>query len=71
VTSRIARAIIAFGSALGLKVIAEGVESHDQFDILRGCGCDELQGYLFSRPIPAEDARKLVTERRHLPLART
>ena len=70
-SASIARAIIAFGSALGLKVIAEGVESHDQYDILRGCGCDELQGYLFSRPIPAEDARKLATERRHLPLVRT
>jgi diguanylate cyclase (GGDEF)-like protein len=69
-SASIARAIIAFGSALGLKVIAEGVESHDQYDILRGCGCDELQGYLFSRPIPAEDARKLATERRHLPLVR-
>ena len=69
-SAAIARAIIAFGSALGLKVIAEGVESHDQYDILRGCGCDELQGYLFSRPVPAEDAKKLATERRHLPLVR-
>jgi EAL domain-containing protein (putative c-di-GMP-specific phosphodiesterase class I) len=69
-SASIARAIIAFGSALGLKVIAEGVESHDQYDILRGCGCDELQGYLFSRPVPAEDAKKLATERRHLPLVR-
>jgi EAL domain-containing protein (putative c-di-GMP-specific phosphodiesterase class I) len=69
-SAAIARAIIAFGSALGLKVIAEGVESHDQYDILRSSGCDELQGYLFSRPVPAEDARKLATERRHLPLVR-
>jgi diguanylate cyclase (GGDEF)-like protein len=69
-SAAIARAIIAFGSALGLKVIAEGVESHDQYNILRGCGCDELQGYLFSRPIPAEEAKKLATERRHLPLIR-
>ncbi len=69
-SAAIARAIIAFGSALGLKVIAEGVESHDQYDILRSSGCDELQGYLFSRPVPAEDAKKLATERRHLPLVR-
>ena len=69
-SAAIARAIIAFGSALGLKIIAEGVESHAQYDILRGCGCDELQGYLFSRPVPADDARKLATERRHLPLVR-
>jgi len=70
-SAAIARALIAFGSALGLKIIAEGVESHDQYDILRGCGCDELQGYLFSRPVPAEDARKLATERRHLPMVRS
>jgi diguanylate cyclase (GGDEF)-like protein len=69
-SAAIARAIIAFGSALGLKVVAEGVESHDQYEILRACGCDELQGYLFSRPIPAEDAKRLATERRHLPIAR-
>jgi diguanylate cyclase (GGDEF)-like protein len=68
-SAAIARAIIAFGSALGLKIIAEGVESPEQYEILRGCGCHELQGYLFSRPIPAEEAHKLVLGSRQMTLA--
>ena len=68
-SAAIARAIIAFGSALGLKIVAEGVESPEQYEILRGCGCHELQGYLFSRPIPAEEAFKLVVESRQMTLS--
>ncbi len=68
-SAAIARAIIAFGSALGLKIVAEGVESPEQYEILRGCGCHELQGYLFSRPIPAEEAYKLVLGSRQMTLS--
>ncbi len=50
----IAKAIISMGKALGLTVVAEGVETAEQDAFLRGHECDELQGYLFSRPIPAE-----------------
>jgi diguanylate cyclase (GGDEF)-like protein len=50
----IAKAIISMGKALGLTVVAEGVETVEQDAFLRGHECDELQGYLFSRPIPAE-----------------
>jgi EAL domain-containing protein (putative c-di-GMP-specific phosphodiesterase class I) len=39
--------------SLGLKVVAEGVENQQQLDFLRGNGCDEVQGYLISRPIEA------------------
>jgi EAL domain-containing protein (putative c-di-GMP-specific phosphodiesterase class I) len=51
----IATAIIAMGRALGLTVVAEGVETEEQDDFLRNQYCDELQGYFFSRPVsPAE-----------------
>ncbi len=47
----IARAIVEMAHALGLRVVAEGVETREQLDFLRGCGCDELQGYLVRRPL--------------------
>jgi len=50
----ILRAIVALGQSLGLKVIAEGVETPYQYDYLRSIGCDEFQGYFFSRPVTAE-----------------
>jgi diguanylate cyclase (GGDEF)-like protein len=50
----ITTAMIAMGHALGLKVVAEGVETDAQSLLLRRQGCDEMQGYLFSRPVPAD-----------------
>ncbi|MCX8520824.1 MAG: EAL domain-containing protein [Rhodoferax sp.] len=49
----ICTAVIAMGKALGLKVIAEGVENHKQLDMLRQLGCDVGQGFLFARPLTA------------------
>jgi EAL domain-containing protein (putative c-di-GMP-specific phosphodiesterase class I) len=52
--SAIAQAVIALGHGLGLKVVAEGVETQEQLDFLRAQGCDQMQGYLLSRPVDAD-----------------
>ena len=57
----IATAIISMGKALGLTVVAEGVETREQDAFLRRHDCDELQGYLFSRPVPADEIPPLLT----------
>jgi diguanylate cyclase (GGDEF)-like protein len=50
----IVQAVVSIANALGMTVIAEGVETDDQRQILAGLGCDEAQGYFFSRPVPIE-----------------
>jgi EAL domain-containing protein (putative c-di-GMP-specific phosphodiesterase class I) len=54
----IIRAIIAMGQTLKLKVIAEGVENHQQLVLLQSMGCDSYQGFYFSKPLPAADFYK-------------
>ncbi|MDD2929771.1 MAG: EAL domain-containing protein [Sideroxydans sp.] len=51
----IVKAVVQLGHNLQLTVIAEGVENNEQFALLKSYGCDEVQGYLFSRPIPAAE----------------
>jgi diguanylate cyclase (GGDEF)-like protein len=53
--------IISLGHALGLTVTAEGVEQKDQVEFLRKLGCDELQGYYFSAPLPADEIDKMLS----------
>jgi len=57
----IIKAIIALGHSLDLKVVAEGVESVTQLEILRRFHCDEFQGFLFSRAVPATEFEQLLT----------
>lgn len=56
----IASAIIALAHNLGLKVVAEGIESRGQLEFLKVKLCDEFQGYLFSRPLPKEEFKRLL-----------
>jgi diguanylate cyclase (GGDEF)-like protein len=56
-------AVVRLGHALGLKIVAEGVETQGQCDILIGLGCDELQGFLFARPMPAAMLSRWATSR--------
>ena len=51
----IVNTIIAMAHNLKIEVVAEGVETEAQIAFLRTCGCDCMQGYLFSRPLPAEE----------------
>ncbi|MEI7457628.1 MAG: EAL domain-containing protein, partial [Nitrosomonadales bacterium] len=56
----IARTVVVLAESLGLSVIAEGVETEAQRDLLTGLGCHAYQGYLFSRPIPTQEFEALV-----------
>jgi diguanylate cyclase (GGDEF)-like protein/PAS domain S-box-containing protein len=54
------RAIVGLGRSLGLSVIAEGVETQEQLQLLRDLACESYQGFLFSRPVPAEEVERLL-----------
>jgi diguanylate cyclase (GGDEF)-like protein len=65
-SAAIAKAIIAMAHNLNLRAIAEGVETEGQLFYLRNHGCDEIQGYYFSRPVPADELEKLLKDGKHL-----
>lgn len=58
----ISTAVIALGHSLGLQVLAEGVETEEQLQFLRERGCDVFQGYLCSRPVPAEQLAQVLQQ---------
>jgi EAL domain-containing protein (putative c-di-GMP-specific phosphodiesterase class I) len=66
----ITSAIVAMAHRLGLKVVAEGVETPEELAFLRKEGCDEMQGYLFSKPVPAETIERYLREGRRLEMGR-
>ncbi|MCS6767059.1 MAG: bifunctional diguanylate cyclase/phosphodiesterase [Candidatus Protistobacter heckmanni] len=60
-SERIVAAIIGMARSLNLLVVAEGVETEEQLAVLKNQGCDAVQGYFYSRPLPAEDFMKYLT----------
>jgi len=62
----IVSAIVAMAHALKLKVVAEGVETKEHLEFLKSLGCDQIQGYYFSRPVPASDMREMLRSDRRL-----
>ncbi|MCZ0950456.1 EAL domain-containing protein [Pseudomonas syringae pv. tomato] len=62
----ITRAVIVLAHELGLKVIAEGVETVDQLELLVAYGCDQMQGYLFSKPVISDECAAMIKSSRSL-----
>jgi EAL domain-containing protein (putative c-di-GMP-specific phosphodiesterase class I) len=54
------RSVLALGKEMGVAVLAEGVETEQQFALLERWGCQQVQGYLLAKPVPAEEARALL-----------
>ena len=59
-SSAVVQAIVAMARGLGVKVIAEGVEEYEQLHHLQSTGCDQVQGYIFSKPLPDEQILELI-----------
>lgn len=62
----ISQAVIAMAHALGLKVVAEGVETQTQLELLQASGCDYVQGYLLARPLRIEALEEFLTSKANL-----
>jgi EAL domain-containing protein (putative c-di-GMP-specific phosphodiesterase class I) len=62
--------MIAMGKTIGLKVVAEGVETEQQRDYLKRQNCDILQGYLFAKPLTASDATDYLQQHMRMSTAR-
>ena len=62
----IAAAIVTMAHGLHLRVVAEGVETQGQLDVMRALHCDEIQGYYFSRPVPADEFETMLRHHRQM-----
>jgi EAL domain-containing protein (putative c-di-GMP-specific phosphodiesterase class I) len=62
-SASVANSIIDIAHNLGMEAVAEGVETGEQLEFLRRCGCDTFQGFLFSRPVPAEEFGELLRKK--------
>jgi EAL domain-containing protein (putative c-di-GMP-specific phosphodiesterase class I) len=65
--ANIAGSIVKMAHDLKMSVIAEGVENEDQFNFLRSLGCNEVQGYIISKPVPAEEVARFFEHPRRPP----
>lgn len=61
----IVNTIIGMAKSLGMRLIAEGVETPEQLEFLKNAGCDEAQGYLFSKPLPPDDLARFLQNHKH------
>lgn len=61
------KAVIAMARGLGIKVVAEGVETEEQLRVLQSLSCDKIRGYFISRPVPASEMPALMQKRFPLP----
>jgi EAL domain-containing protein (putative c-di-GMP-specific phosphodiesterase class I) len=59
-SAAIVRSVVALGHGLGMRIVAEGVETKEQLALLRELGCDEYQGFLFSHPVGADEVPRLL-----------
>jgi EAL domain-containing protein (putative c-di-GMP-specific phosphodiesterase class I) len=59
-TAAIVSSVLALGKEMGMAVVAEGVETEEQFALLERLGCEQVQGYLLAKPLPAVEARALL-----------
>ena len=59
---KIIRAVVDMSHSIGIEVVAEGVETKEQLDYLKGISCDYIQGYYFSRPLPEQDFETMLNQ---------
>jgi EAL domain-containing protein (putative c-di-GMP-specific phosphodiesterase class I) len=62
-TGAIAALVISLGAKLGLKTIAEGVETQEQAQFLKNLGCDEVQGFMYAKPMPEHELIEFINKR--------